>query len=122
MNKKYEMHEDEAATKLIMDDGIEFNGIDAIRLQGINVLWSTQNPSILAKLVRFMKDKAQELTDEQRQNPDITRDEYLELFSAEESIKHLLDVQKQYEAGVTEGLTQDEFVSQMKNKFPWLTV
>lgn len=44
------------------DSSMVYGSADAIRLQGINVLWSTQDTSILTELVECLRQKMQELT------------------------------------------------------------
>lgn len=44
------------------DSSMVYGSADAIRLQGINVLWSTQDTTILSELVDCLRQKMQELT------------------------------------------------------------
>ena len=55
--------EAEKDSGMVRDDSTMIYGsADAIRLQGINVLWSTQDTSILSELVDCLRQKMQELT------------------------------------------------------------
>lgn len=62
MKDKYIDEERDDSMMAHDDSTISYGSADAIRLQGINVLWSTQDTSILSELVDCLRQKMQELT------------------------------------------------------------
>ena len=67
MKDKYIDEESEDSMMAHDDSTISYGSADAIRLQGINVLWSTQDTSILSELVDCLRQKMQELNDARKQ-------------------------------------------------------
>ena len=67
MKDKYIDEERDDSMMAHDDSTISYGSADAIRIQGINVLWSTQDTSILLELVDCLRQKMQELNDARKQ-------------------------------------------------------
>lgn len=104
----------------VQDEGMNYGSVDAIRLQGINTLWATEDKSVLSAMVQTMKDlllKYQPVSLKKR----ITHEDYASQFSSEAIATNLHDFEAQFKAGKPCGIELDDYVANLQKEFPWLT-
>lgn len=104
----------------VQDERISYGSIDAIRLQGINALWATDDKSVLSAMVRTMKDlllSYQSTSATKR----ICFEKYAGQFTSEAIVSNLLDFEEHLNTGKSCGVDLDEYVSNLQREFPWLT-
>lgn len=118
--KKYILEDDKES--LCISDGSEFvyGGIDAIRQLGIDVLNGVEDKNVLTEMVSYLKSRYHGMKIQKEST--ITWEEYKELFSAARTVDNLLAFEEQLASGNVEGIDFEDFTSQYKQKYPWLTV